>query len=88
MSLEVYSRQSKAFQYDGYKINSEMREHINAEKSSSNLHKDRNMCYGFGVHDVKDRAKHTVVKPGIAPLFDTISRTLKTVREAVHLQFR
>ena len=35
MSLEVYSRQSKAFQYDGYKINSEMREHINAEKSSS-----------------------------------------------------
>ena len=26
MSLEVYSRQSKAFQYDGYKINSEMRE--------------------------------------------------------------
>ena len=25
MSLEVYSRQSKAFQYDGYKINSEMR---------------------------------------------------------------
>ena len=34
------------------------------------------MCYGFGVHDVKDRAKHTVVKPGIAPLFDTISRTL------------
>lgn len=28
MSLEVYSRQSKAFQYDGYKINSEMREHI------------------------------------------------------------
>lgn len=34
MSLEVYSRQSKAFQYDGYKINSEMREHINAEKSS------------------------------------------------------
>ena len=26
------------------------------------------MCYGFGVHDVKDRAKHTVVKPGIAPL--------------------
>lgn len=48
----------------------------------------RNMCYGFGVHDVKDRAKHTVVKPGIAPLFDTISRTLKTVREAVHLQFR
>ena len=42
----------------------------------------------FGVHDVKDRAKHTVVKPGIAPLFDTISRTLKTVREAVHLQFR
>ena len=94
MSLEVYSRQSKAFQYDGYKINSEMREHINAEKSSSNVHKDRdtvnfsaegrNMCYGFGVHDVKDRAKHTVVKPGIAPLFDTISRTLKTVREAVH----
>ena len=91
MSLEVYSRQSKAFQYDGYKINSEMREHINAEKSSSNVHKDRdtvnfsaegrNMCYGFGVHDVKDRAKHTVVKPGIAPLFDTISRTLKTVRE-------
>lgn len=86
MSLEVYSRQSKAFQYDGYKINSEMREHINAEKSSSNVHKDRdtvnfsaegrNMCYGFGVHDVKDRAKHTVVKPGIAPLFDTISRTL------------
>ena len=68
-----------------------MREHINAEKSSSNVHKDRdtvnfsaegrNMCYGFGVHDVKDRAKHTVVKPGIAPLFDTISRTLKTVRE-------
>ena len=62
MSLEVYSRQSKAFQYDGYKINSEMREHINAEKSSSNVHKDRdtvnfsaegrNMCYGFGVHDV------------------------------------
>ena len=98
MSLEVYSRQSKAFQYDGYKINSEMREHINAEKSSSNVQKDRdtvnfsaegrNMCYGFGVHDVKDRAKHTVVKPGIAPLFDTISRTLKTVREAVHLQFR
>ena len=41
MSLEVYSRQSKAFQYDGYKINSEMREHINAEKSSSNVHKDR-----------------------------------------------
>ena len=40
MSLEVYSRQSKAFQYDGYKINSEMREHINAEKSSSNVHKD------------------------------------------------
>lgn len=75
MSLEVYSRQSKAFQYDGYKINSEMREHINAEKSSSNVHKDRdtvnfsaegrNMCYGFGVHDVKDRAKHTVVKPGM-----------------------
>ena len=60
MSLEVYSRQSKAFQYDGYKINSEMREHINAEKSSSNVHKDRdtvnfsaegrNMCYGFGMH--------------------------------------
>ena len=74
MSLEVYSRQSKAFQYDGYKIN------FSAE--------GRNMCYGFGVHDVKDRAKHTVVKPGIAPLFDTISRTLKTVREAVHLQFR
>lgn len=41
MSLEVYSRQSKAFQYDGYKIISEMREHINAEKSSSNVHKDR-----------------------------------------------
>ena len=41
MSLEVYSRQSKAFQYDGYKINSEMREHINAEKSSSNVHKDK-----------------------------------------------
>ena len=95
MSLEVYSRQSKAFQYDGYKINSEMREHINAEKSSSNVHKDRdtvnfsaegrNMCYGFGVHDVKDRAKHTVVKPGIAPLFDTISRTLKTVRERIKI---
>lgn len=33
MSLEVYSRQSKAFQYDGYKIISEMREHINAEKA-------------------------------------------------------
>ena len=71
MSLEVYSRQSKAFQYDGYKINSEMREHINAEKSSSNVHKDRdtvnfsaegrNMCYGFGVHDVKDRAKHQML---------------------------
>ena len=33
MSLEVYSRQSKAFQYDGYKINSEMREHINQKKA-------------------------------------------------------
>lgn len=68
-----------------------MREHINAEKSSSNVHKDRdivdfsaegrNMCYEFRVPDIKDRAKHTVVKPGIAPLFDTVSRTLKAVRE-------
>ena len=32
MSLEVYSRQSKAFQYDGYKNKFKMREHINAEK--------------------------------------------------------
>lgn len=68
MSLEVYSRQSKAFQYDGYKINSEMREHINAEKSSSNVHKDRDTV-NFSAEGRN-------------------SRTLKTVREAVHLQFR
>ena len=76
MSLEVYSRQSKAFQYDGYKINSEMREHINAEKSSSNVHKDRdtvnfsaegrNMCYGFGVHDVKAVSYTHLTLPTIA----------------------
>lgn len=91
MQLKIAVKHDMAHQYDGYKINSEMQEHINAEKSSSNVHKDRdtvnfsaegrNMCYGFGVSDVKDRAKHTVVKSGIAPLFDTISRTLKAVRE-------
>ena len=43
MSLEVYSRQSKAFQYDGYKINSEMREHINASFASA----DAKLCEAF-----------------------------------------
>lgn len=39
------------------------------------------MCYENSASGIRDRVKHTVVKPGITPLFDTISDTLKAVRE-------